>query len=111
MTALKLLSHLRRCDVKLWVEDGQLCYDGPENALTSDLLQQVKERKSDLIDLLSDSEPSTQKLPLEPVPREGPHPLSFTQQRLWLIDQFLLLQVLLMNQLLNLKILSFENSV
>jgi hypothetical protein len=77
MTALQLLTYLRRCDVKLWVEDGQLSYDAPDGALTPGLLEQVRERKSALIDLLRDSEQSGQSLPLAPMTREEPSLLSF----------------------------------
>ena len=85
MTALQLLTYLRRCDVKLWVEDGQLSYDAPDGALTPALLEQVRERKSALMDLLRDSEPSGQSLPLAPLTREEPYLLSFAQERLWFL--------------------------
>ncbi|MDR4495603.1 MAG: amino acid adenylation domain-containing protein [Nitrospirales bacterium] len=71
----------------MWVENGQLFYDAPDSAWTADLLARIRERKSGLISLLSDKEPSIQKPPLVPIPREGPHLLSFAQQRLWVLHQ------------------------
>ncbi len=81
--------HLRDINIKLWVEDGDLCCEAPPGVLTPDMQSQLKRRKEDILSFL------TGKLVLDrhveairPVPREGDIPLSFSQQRLWFLEQF-----------------------
>ncbi len=87
MTALKLLTHLRHQGIKMWVEQDQLHYKAPKNALTPTLRTQIAEKKSELLDLLKKSNGRSKDLPLVPMARTGPLPLSFAQQRLWLLHQ------------------------
>ncbi len=83
------LSYLSSLDIKLWAEGERLRYNAPENTMTPDLLNQLKERKTEILDFLkimnlgSDDSPDA----LRPVERNGKIPLSFAQQRLLFLYQ------------------------
>ncbi|WP_243902384.1 condensation domain-containing protein [Aetokthonos hydrillicola] len=86
----ELLLELRRRDVTLWLEGDRLRYRAAKDALTPDLLAQLKAHKAELIAFLrqaSDSA-SLQIPPIQPIERNGHLPLSFAQQRLWFLHQF-----------------------
>ena len=55
MTTAELLSHLRRQDIKVWADNGQVFCNGPKGALTSDLQAQLIERKQEILAFLSKS--------------------------------------------------------
>jgi len=87
MTALQLLTKLRHRGIKMWAEQDQLHYQAPKNVLTPTLRSQIAETKAELLDLLRESNGQSKSLPLVPMARTGPLPLSFAQQRLWFLDQ------------------------
>ena len=91
---LLLLSNL---GVQLWDESGDLRITAPKGALTPDLVSQIKERKSEVITFIREYKADIRKDesvssslwdPVEPVPRDVIHPLSFAQQRLWFLERF-----------------------
>ncbi len=86
----QLLGELRQCDVKLWVEDDRLRYRSAKNALTPELLIELKTRKLEIIEFLERATTVTSaKLPpIERVDRQGQLFLSFAQQRFWFLHQF-----------------------
>ncbi|MCC7258933.1 MAG: amino acid adenylation domain-containing protein, partial [Gammaproteobacteria bacterium] len=55
MTAAELLRHLRHAGVEVWAEGGRLHYDGPEAALTGDLLARLRTHKPEIIELVQGS--------------------------------------------------------
>ncbi|MCC5632613.1 amino acid adenylation domain-containing protein [Nostoc sphaeroides CHAB 2801] len=89
-TIHEFLSELRRLDVKLWIEGGNLRYRAAKESLTPDLLAQMRERKAEIIEfLLQANSASSNNLPrILPNIRDGKLPLSFAQQRLWILEQF-----------------------
>jgi hypothetical protein len=89
MRTVELLSELRSRDIKVWAEDDRLGYDAPKGALTSDLREELVNRKAEILALLhrADTATSSAALPLKPVSRDRPLARSFAQQRLWFLDQ------------------------
>ena len=90
MTIYSLINTVHARGIKLWQEDGQLKIKAPKGALTDDIREQITSRKADIIAFLSQVS-ATKKLPppLRPVNREELdwQPLSFLQERLWIIDR------------------------
>ncbi|MDA8018157.1 MAG: amino acid adenylation domain-containing protein [Thermoanaerobaculia bacterium] len=82
-----LFARLKRLDVRLWLEDGQLRYRAPRGALNSELLAELKQRKPEIIAFLTRVERAEQDPQLLPRRRDRPAPLSFPQQRFWFLDQ------------------------
>src|SRR4051812_48985578 len=58
MSTVELLSRLRERDVRLWVEDGRLKADAPPGGLDDRLRSQLSERKQELLELLTASQPT-----------------------------------------------------
>ena len=82
MNAPSLLAQLRQSDAQLWLEGDHLRINAPKGVLTPELQTALTEHKADIIALLRAA-----PAPIVPVPRVGDPPLSFGQQRLWLLDQ------------------------
>jgi amino acid adenylation domain-containing protein len=89
-TIYEFLDTVRQRDVTLWVEGDRLRYRAAKEALPPDLLAQLKERKAEVIQFLHQANASakSQLPPIVPVARTSNLPLSFAQQRLWLLYQF-----------------------
>jgi thioesterase domain-containing protein/acyl carrier protein len=85
-----LLFELRQREIKLWLEGDRLRYKAPKDALTSELLSQVKEYKTEIVTFLREAtnSNSTQLPPIVEIDRDSYLPLSFAQQRLWFLHQF-----------------------
>ncbi len=83
------LSDLRRKNIKLWLDDDNLCYKAPPNTLTPSLLKELKERKSEIVAFLNNAKATTGRnlSPILPAPRDQEVILSFAQQRLWFLNQ------------------------
>lgn len=82
----QLLATIRDLNVHLYVEHGDLKCKAPKDALSDEIKSQLKSRKAELIEALSQSgqeaEPS-----ISPGRRMEPLPLSYAQLRLWFLDR------------------------
>lgn len=89
MTNQELLSILRQKHVRLWLDGERLRYEAPQGAITPELLEHLKLHKAELVELLRVALQTPQAVtpPIQRVDRKGLLPLSFAQQRLWLLDQ------------------------
>jgi len=83
------LEYLRKIDVRLWVDNDYLRYSAPKGAMTTILLTQLKQQKENIIEYLNKSSSNESYIvrKISPVCRGGDLCLSFSQQRLWLLDQ------------------------
>jgi amino acid adenylation domain-containing protein len=85
-----LLFELSQKDVHLWLEGDRLRYRAAKDAVTSELLAEIKEQKPEIIKFLQrvSQDQNFEVLPIVRIDRDGSLPLSFAQQRLWYLQQF-----------------------
>ncbi|WP_460860477.1 condensation domain-containing protein, partial [Rheinheimera gaetbuli] len=86
MTLSELIKKLAKAKIKLSVENGFLSASGPRGAVTQDILKELKVHKEALLRYLDHSSVSEEPA-IKPVGREQNLPLSYSQKRLWLLDQ------------------------
>ncbi|MBW4594950.1 MAG: amino acid adenylation domain-containing protein [Brasilonema angustatum HA4187-MV1] len=70
-------------------EELRLRCHAPEGALTPTLRQEIAKRKTEIISFLQEAKQvkASERLDIQPVPRDTQLPLSFAQQRLWFLHQ------------------------
>ena len=85
-----LLFELSQKDVHLWLEGDRLRYRAAKDAITPELLTEIKNRKAEIVQFLRQAtkNSSSQLPPIEKIDRNTYLPLSFAQQRLWYLHQF-----------------------
>ena len=86
----RLLQELRAQDIRIWAEGGDLRVSAPQGALTADLREALSQRKPELLAfLISGGGERTAEavVPLVSVDRERELPLSFAQERMWVLHQ------------------------
>ena len=86
MNVVEFLASLAKLDIRLWLEGDNLRFSAPEGAFTPAIRDQVVARKPEIIDFLRQAR-KLNEAPIPVVSREGNLPVSFSQQRLWLLDQ------------------------
>ena len=89
MTTLEFLSRLRKSGIELQVVGNRIRINAPEGVLTEALKEELGARKEEVLAFLKSTEVAeTATSPtLTPRPRVAPPPLSFSQERLWFLDQ------------------------
>jgi amino acid adenylation domain-containing protein len=80
------LTALHAKGIHLFVEQGKLKSKADPGAITAEIGQQIKTHKLDIIRLLEQDNTST-SVQIGPRPPAEDCPLSFSQQRLWLLDR------------------------
>ncbi len=95
MIISEFLSRLNDLDVRLWIENDHLRCNAPKGVLTQELRDELATRKEEIISFLKtfgttqpDDESSARTDIVRVTNRIDPPPLSFSQQRLWFLDQF-----------------------
>ena len=81
-----LLSSLRRRNVRLWLEEGEICYEAPKGQLTPDLLDRMRAHKEELREALRSAAAGSdaQRVSYRPVARGTDSPLSLAQEGIWI---------------------------
>ena len=85
-----LLFELSQRDVHLWLEGERLRYRAAKDAITPELLIEIKNRKAEIVQFLRQAtqNSSPQLPPIVKIDRNTTLPLSFAQQRLWYLHKF-----------------------
>ncbi|MDJ0580938.1 non-ribosomal peptide synthetase [Crocosphaera sp.] len=85
----EFLEHLVDLDIKLWIEEGRLRCRASKGKLTPEIKNELAERKEEIIQFLQQNQLDSSRIniPIKPVPRSKNLPLSFSQQRLWILEQ------------------------
>jgi amino acid adenylation domain-containing protein len=87
-TSEMILDLLLTRGVKLWVQEGRLCYRAPAGALNEDALGNMRRHKAELIGLLERSGSPATNIPQRVARAPGyAAPLSHAQVRLWFLEQ------------------------
>jgi amino acid adenylation domain-containing protein len=87
VTAADFLARLQALDVHLHVEGGRLRVNAPKGRIDAELAAALVARKDDLLRLLA-ANAASEPPALVPIPRgDRPLPLSFLQERLWVLDR------------------------
>lgn len=83
------ISFLRDKDISITVVDGRLRINAPAGALTEEIKSGLAERKAEIISCLGrEPENGAMSATIKPADRSEDLPLSFSQQRLWILDKF-----------------------
>ena len=85
MKTREFLSYLEEQDIQVWADGDRLRYSAPEGGLTPELRTELVRRKAEILAFLHST--AAMMLPIEPAARDGVLPTSFTQQRMWFLDQ------------------------
>ncbi|AGC47284.1 non-ribosomal peptide synthetase [Myxococcus stipitatus DSM 14675] len=83
----ELLAELNRRGLEVWAEGENLKLRGPKGAAGEELRNLLAGHKQELLTLLRERHRANEERPITPVPRTGPAPLSYGQQRLWFLDR------------------------
>ena len=84
-TIESLLSQLFEHQITLRADGDRLLVNAPKGAMTQDLASEIRGRKGELLRFLHRIQ--NQYHPIPTAPGKGPFPLSFAQQRLWIIEK------------------------
>ncbi|QLE40066.1 amino acid adenylation domain-containing protein [Nostoc sp. C052] len=85
---VSLMLRLQNMGCRIWAEDDKLRIRTSKNALTSELKQEIQANKTDILAFLNSVKATTviaEEIPT--LPDDAPKPLSFAQQRIWLLAQ------------------------
>lgn len=86
MTAAELLAVLESLEVDIAAREGTLHVNAPKGQLNADLKAAIAAHKTELLELLAAR--SFESAPVTRVARTGQLPVSFFQERLWVLSKF-----------------------
>ncbi|MEH2239775.1 non-ribosomal peptide synthetase [Nostoc sp.] len=85
---VSLMLRLQNIGCRIWAEDDKLRLRTTKNALTTELKQEIQTNKADILAFLNSARAiSVMAEEIPTLPDDAPKPLSFAQQRLWLLAQ------------------------
>lgn len=86
-TIQALLDEVQALGIKFWLEGDKLGVKAGKGVLTDGLRSELSQRKAEIIACLRQLQPQATPSGIPVVGRDQPLPLSFSQQRLWLLHQ------------------------
>ncbi len=85
-----LLTQLSKQQIRVWMDNGSIRCAGPAAALTSDVTDNIRSRKAEIIAFLANDKAPPPANATQIIARgNASPPLSFAQKRLWFIDRML----------------------
>jgi len=87
MSTVQFVQRLQSLGVALAVDGDRLRCSAPKDALSTELRAELARRKPDIVALLSGTALGSEDSNIPRAPREQPLPLSFSQERMWLLHQ------------------------
>jgi amino acid adenylation domain-containing protein len=79
----QLVNKLYQLGIRIETKGGELQIKAPKDTLTSELIQEIKDQKDDLIAVLGNTEVVIPKAPVQEY-----YPLTASQKRIWILSQF-----------------------
>src|SRR5215510_14367522 len=89
MTTNEFLDQLGELGIRIRAEGERIRLNAPKGVLTPALRKELTQRKEEILIILRDNDVqrTLKRTRLAQVLKQGDLPLSFTQQRLWFLDQ------------------------
>ncbi|MEH1824947.1 MAG: non-ribosomal peptide synthase/polyketide synthase [Nostoc sp.] len=89
VTISEFLSSVNSLGINIWIEDEQLRYRAPNGVMTSAIKQELRERKTEIFSFLKKAITAKELAnnPILSIERDRDLPLSFSQQRMWFLNQ------------------------
>lgn len=87
MTTSELLSRLQEQGIRLWRENAELRFSAPKGAMTPELKDAIRERKSEIIESLAPEDAAADLSRIPRIPVATHYALSNAQQRIWILAQ------------------------
>ncbi|HEX3044770.1 MAG TPA: amino acid adenylation domain-containing protein, partial [Bacillota bacterium] len=84
MSLVKFLTRLRELNIQVWVEEDTLRYQAPQGVMTGEMLAELKERRTEIINFLQGMNIYTT---IEPAPPQEYYPVTYAQKRLYILSQ------------------------
>ncbi|MCL6591115.1 MAG: amino acid adenylation domain-containing protein [Firmicutes bacterium] len=84
MSVVNFLSKLRELNIRVWIENNSLHYKAPQGIMTTELLDELKARRMELINFLKQVNAYSA---IEPAPRQEYYPTSPAQKRFYILNQ------------------------
>src|ERR1700732_1987111 len=85
---LKFVNTCRKEGVSFSIEDGELRYKAPRGALTTHQLSEIRARRAEILELFYRAQSGSADAPtMRHTSRAELLPLSYSQERLWILEQ------------------------
>jgi amino acid adenylation domain-containing protein len=83
----QLLRKLNELNITIGLQDQNLNIKAPTGVMTEELLTEIKKHKTELLAFLADADVQSNAATILKAPQQKFYPLSFSQYRLWLLQQ------------------------